>query len=94
MCKSCSEAITAFSSSETPTGPQIATPNGTATPTGLAGPKIAGAVLTQCRKKDLTYRTAALQCVGVVTESLKVDVFRDLLEIVSPIFENVRNSQT
>ncbi len=82
MCKSCAGALQTLEGSSLSPSP--------ATPTSPVPDQIASAVLAQCRKKDVAYKTAALECLGDVLEVLEVDVFSQLFEeIVSPILKQV-----
>ena len=81
MCKSCTKALLALDSNSLSPSPPPNTP---------APNQIAAAVLAQCKKRDLTYKTAALECMGDVLEALKVDVFDQLFEdVLSPLFKPV-----
>ena len=44
-------------------------------------------LLGQCKKKDLSYRTTAIECTGDALESLKINVFHDFSEIIYAILE-------
>ena len=39
-------------------------------------------MLSQCKKKDLQYKMAAIEATGSVLHALKTDVFSDFYEIV------------
>ena len=39
-------------------------------------------MLSQCKKKDLQYRMAAVEVTGSVLHALKTDVFSEFFEIV------------
>ena len=48
------------------------------------------ALLGQCKKQDMAYKTVAIETTGVVLESLKVDRFSDFFNLLSPIINKVR----
>ena len=85
MCKSCTEAILTLEASS------LSLPSSSPSTSPSPVPnQIAMAVLAQCRKKDIPYKTAALECLGDTLEALKVDVFSQLFEeIISPILKQV-----
>ena len=57
---------------------------------GALTQQIAQVVRTQCLKKDVVYKRAALECLGDVLEQLKVDVFISCYgDIILPILEQV-----
>ena len=45
-------------------------------------------ILSQCKKKDHTYKVVAIECAGNILETLKVDRFQNLMEILLPILNS------
>ena len=84
MCKSCAEALKTLPPSPLST-------EGADPPTPLTRAlvdRVAPAVISQCKKKDLSYKSAALECLGGVVGALQVDVFATAFEdVISPILE-------
>lgn len=39
-------------------------------------------MLTQCKKKDVRYKMAALEATGCILHALKIDVFSEFFEVV------------
>ena len=51
--------------------------------------QVVDALLGQCKKQDMAYKTVAIETTGIVLESLKVDRFSDFYNILSPIINKV-----
>lgn len=49
--------------------------------------KITEALLQQCKKRTLPYKTIAIETTGEVVEALEVDVFQELSEILLPLVD-------
>lgn len=88
MCKSCSQSLIDPPAPSVTKGAQSGALGGS-----LAG-RIAGAVRAQCLKRDVAYKTAAVECLGDVLEQLKVDMFVGCYQdVILPILEPVRRRE-
>ena len=56
--------------------------------------QILGCLHAQCGKKDLSYKTVAIEVTGKVIDSLKVDNFEQFYTIVSPLVQESDSLET
>lgn len=49
--------------------------------------QVVEAVMKECKKENIAYKVEAMKCIGNLLEGYKVDQFKDMWTLITPVLE-------
>lgn len=49
--------------------------------------QVVEAVMKECKKENISYKVEAMKCIGNLLEGYKVDQFKDMWTLITPVLE-------